>query len=153
MLPLYGRGHLAIPRSVRLSVPWRSCLGYRHAGCLQLSHRRPSEMCGLRTHPRTDVDPPRFCHRRTAIGSGGHIVSPPPGRYLVLYYACRPFAYLTLLALNGCRWSYGIVLWEIVTLGMCLKMFIPTIVSLFVCLRVFSTTMSLRCNFVHNLTV
>jgi len=64
-----------------LSVPWRSCLGYRHAGCLQLSHRRPLEMCGLRTRPRTDVDPPRFlppsnCRRQ------GHIVSPPPGRYL-----------------------------------------------------------------------
>ena len=54
----------------------------RHAGCLQLSHRRSPEMCGLWTRPRTDVDPPRFmppsnCHRR------GHIVSPPPGRYLV----------------------------------------------------------------------
>ena len=23
--------------SIRLSVPWRSCLGYRHTGCLQLS--------------------------------------------------------------------------------------------------------------------
>jgi len=68
--------------SVRLSVPW--CLGYRHAGCLQLSHRRAPEMCGLQTRPRTDVDPPRFlppsnCHRR------GHIVSPPPGRYIVCY--------------------------------------------------------------------
>ena len=47
-----------------------SCLGYRHAGCLQLSHRRPPEMCGPRTRPRTDVDSPRFllqqsnCHRR-----------------------------------------------------------------------------------------
>jgi len=88
----------AIP--IRLSVPWRSCLGYRRAGCLQLSHRRPPKMCGLRTRPRTKVDPPRFlsssltytvsgralnstqtknqmsssnCRRR------GHIVSPPPG--------------------------------------------------------------------------
>jgi len=34
------------PRSVRLSVPWRSCLGNRNAGCLQLSHRRPTDMCG-----------------------------------------------------------------------------------------------------------
>ena len=71
-------GHFGIARSVRLSVPWRSCLGNRHAGCLQLSHRRPPEMCGLRTRPPTDVDPPRFlppsnCHRR------GHIVSPSPG--------------------------------------------------------------------------
>jgi len=78
LLPPYVR------LSVRLSVPWRSCLGYRHAGCLQLSHRRPAEMCGLRTRPRTDVDPPRFlppsnCHRR-----GGNIVSPIQGRYLVL---------------------------------------------------------------------
>ena len=39
--------------------PWRSCLGYRHAGCLQLSHRQPPEMCGLKTRPPTDVDPPR----------------------------------------------------------------------------------------------
>jgi len=32
---------------VCLSVPWRSCLGYRHAGCLQLSHRQPPDMCDL----------------------------------------------------------------------------------------------------------
>ena len=56
---LWG-GHFGIARSVRPSVPRRSCLGCRHAGCLQLSHRRPPEMCGLRTRPRTDVDPPRF---------------------------------------------------------------------------------------------
>ena len=36
-------GPFRIARSVRLSVTWRSCLGYRHAGCLQLSHRRPPE--------------------------------------------------------------------------------------------------------------
>jgi len=77
-------GHFGITsvcQSVRLSVSWRSCLGYRHVGCLQLSHRRPPEMRRLRTHPRTDVDPPRFLDR-TAIG-GRHIVSLPPGRYLV----------------------------------------------------------------------
>jgi len=40
----------AIHSSVCLSVPWRSCprravaLGYRHAGCLQLSHCWPPEM-------------------------------------------------------------------------------------------------------------
>jgi len=39
----------AIHLSVRLSVPWRSCLGYRHAGCLQLSRRRSTEMCGRRS--------------------------------------------------------------------------------------------------------
>jgi len=64
-----SEGHFGTGRSVRLSVPRRSCLGYRHAGCLQLSHRRPLEMRGLRTRPRTDVYPPRFlppsnCHRR-----------------------------------------------------------------------------------------
>ena len=37
--------------SVCLSVPRRSCLGYRRTGCLQLSHRRPPEMCELRTRP------------------------------------------------------------------------------------------------------
>jgi len=41
----------------------------RHDGCLQIDRRRPSEMCGLRTRPRTDGDPSRFlppsnCHRR-----------------------------------------------------------------------------------------
>jgi len=56
--------------AIRPSVPWRSCLGYRHAGCLQLSHRLPPETCGLRTRPRTDVDKPRLRHRRTAIGGG-----------------------------------------------------------------------------------
>ena len=66
--------------SVRLSVPWRSCLSYRHAGCLQLSHRRPPEMCGLRTRPRTDVDPPRV-----ELPSAGGISSlRPRGRYLVI---------------------------------------------------------------------
>jgi len=77
MLPALRR-HFGIARSIRLSVPWRSCLGCRHAGCLQLSHRRPPEMCGL----RMDVDPPRFLDQ-AAIG-GGHIVSPQTGRYLLL---------------------------------------------------------------------
>ena len=97
--PVHFAVQSVLARSVRLSVPWRSCLGYRHAGCLQLSHRRLPEMCGLRTRPRTDVDPPRFmdpwtdadyaivyetiCHRRTAIGGGRISSRPPPGRYLV----------------------------------------------------------------------
>ena len=51
-------------------------LGCRHAGCLQLSHRRPPEMCGLRTRPRTDVDPPRFLHR-TATGVGAYRLAVP----------------------------------------------------------------------------
>ena len=74
-------GHLGVAQSVRLSVPWRSCLSYRHAGCLQLCHHRPPAVRGLRTSPRTDIDPPRFLDR-TAVG-GRHIVSPPPGRNLV----------------------------------------------------------------------
>ena len=64
--------------AIRPSVPWRSCLGHRHAGCLRLSNRRPPEMCGLRTRPRTDVDPPRV-----EPASAGDIVSPSPGRYLL----------------------------------------------------------------------
>jgi len=97
-----------IAQSIRLSFPWRSCLGYRHAGCLQLSHRRPPEMCGLRTRPRTDIDPPRFfglnCHRR------GHIVSPPPGRYLVIItvrsrrlYKMRPIVTDVPWSVSVCR--------------------------------------------------
>ena len=54
MLPAL-RGHFGTARSIRLSVPRRSCLGYRHAVCLQLSHRRSPEMCGLLTQPWTDV--------------------------------------------------------------------------------------------------
>jgi len=92
-LCLHTRGHLGIVWSVCLSVPWRSCLGYRHAGCLQLSHRQPPEMRGLRTRPRTDVDPLRFCHRRTAIGLR-HVVSPPPGWYLVMLVHLVHFLYV-----------------------------------------------------------
>ena len=68
VMPLPWGGALS-DTAIRQSVPWRSCLGYGHAGCLQLSYHQPPEMCGLRTQPRTDVDPPRFlppsnCHRR-----------------------------------------------------------------------------------------
>jgi len=45
--------------TIRPSVCPMAQLPYRHAGCLQLSHCRPTEVCGLRTRPRTDVDPPR----------------------------------------------------------------------------------------------
>jgi len=73
MPPLYGE-HFevarSVPLSVRLSAPWRSCLGYRHAGCLQLSYRQQPEMCGLRTRPRTDVIRHDFCKRRTAVVGG-----------------------------------------------------------------------------------
>jgi len=55
--------------SVCLSVPWRSCprrpaaLGYRHAGCLQLSHVRTAD-------PPADGRTCRFAASRTAIGGG-----------------------------------------------------------------------------------
>jgi len=75
IMPSAVSGHLGIARSVRLSVPWRSCLGYRHAGCLQLSHRRPPEMCRLRTRPRTDA---RFLDP----SAGAYRLAAPPGRYL-----------------------------------------------------------------------
>ena len=71
------RGALTIPQS----VPWRSCprraaaLGYRHAGCLQLSHVWTAD---------PSADGHRSAASRTAIGGGGHIVSPPPGRWLVI---------------------------------------------------------------------
>jgi len=71
-------GHFGIARSVRVSVPWHSCLGYigTLAACsLATAGHHSPEMCGVRSRPRTDVDPPRFlpqsnCRRR------GHIVSP-----------------------------------------------------------------------------
>jgi len=70
-----GTSRLLCPRPIGGILEWRdplvclshgaaACLGYRHAGCLQLSHRRPAEMCGLRTRPRTDVDPPQFLDPR-----------------------------------------------------------------------------------------
>jgi len=48
--------------SVCLSVPWRCCSDYRHAGCLQLSHRRPPEMDGRRSAATFGSN----CHRRRA---------------------------------------------------------------------------------------
>ena len=112
VMPRPGRGHFEIARSARLSVPWHSCLGCRHAGCLRLSHRRPAEMYGLRTRPQTDVTRRDFCHRRTTVG-GGHIVSPPPGlertvvRIVLLaqYVKCIGTAHafdVGRLAVNGC---------------------------------------------------
>ena len=62
IMPQPYRGDSAIRSSVCLPVGLShgaAALGYRHAGCLQLSHRRPPEMYGLRTRPRTDTDPPR----------------------------------------------------------------------------------------------
>ena len=99
-------GAFGIERSVCLSVCpiiiiKRSCLGYRHAGCLQVSHRRPPEMCGLRTRPRTDVDPPRFFYTvQLSSAGGGHIVSPPAGRYLVFMRTSASFDILVTANMN-----------------------------------------------------
>jgi len=38
--------HCGIARSVHLSVPWRSCLGYRRTGCLQLAGHQRCADCG-----------------------------------------------------------------------------------------------------------
>jgi len=79
--------------SVCLSAPGCSsprraaALGCRHSGCLQLSHRRPPEVCGLRTHPRTGVDPPRV-----ELPSMGGISSRRPRCQITLttcYCQCR----------------------------------------------------------------
>ena len=50
--------------SVCLSHGAAACLGYRHAGCLQLSHRRPPDMCGLQI--RRDFLDPWFAAKRYA---------------------------------------------------------------------------------------
>jgi len=65
--------------SVCLSVPWRSCLGYRHAGCLQLSHRRPPEICGPATIFGSN------CHRRRAY----RLAAPPLGAIPCIYRDCH----------------------------------------------------------------
>jgi len=67
----------AIVISVRPSVcPMaRSCPGYKHAGAAC-----SLATCGLRTRPRTDVDPPRV----ELPSAGGHIVSSASGRHLVI---------------------------------------------------------------------
>jgi len=82
--------------AIRPSVPRRSCLGYRHAGCLQLSHCRPLEMCGLLTRPQTDVYSPRFlppsnCHRR----AGGISSRRPRGDTMSLLL-CPEFAKISV---------------------------------------------------------
>ena len=69
----------AIRPSVCLVPRRAAALGYRHAGCPQLTLRR--------TRPRTDVDPPRV----ELPSAAGHIVSPPPGRYVVVTL-CQAFS-------------------------------------------------------------
>ena len=65
----------AIRPSVRLShgaaaLGTTAALGYRHAGCLQLSHERTAGR---------SADGRRSAASRTVIGGRGYIVSPPPG--------------------------------------------------------------------------
>ena len=79
----FGIAWSTVCLSVCLSVPCHSCLGYRHAGCLQLSHRQPPEICGLWTRPRMDVDPPQFLPPSNAI-SGGVSSRSPRGDNLFL---------------------------------------------------------------------
>jgi len=88
LLCLCPRGALwnsVIAMSVYLSVPWLSCLSCRHAGCLQLCHSWPPEMCILWTRPHVDAPqflPPSNCD------PWGHIVSLSQGRYIVSVCVC-----------------------------------------------------------------
>jgi len=52
-----------------------AALGYRHAGCLQLSVVRTAD---------PSADRRRSAASRTAIARRGHIVSPPPGRIIII---------------------------------------------------------------------
>jgi len=63
--PAVGGGALS-DTAIRPSVPWRSCLGYGHAGCLQLSYHQRCADCGP-NHGRMWIRHD-FCHRQTAIG-------------------------------------------------------------------------------------
>ena len=100
-------GVFGIARSVRLSVCLSHgaavCLGYRHAGCLQLSQRRPPEMCRLRTRPRTDVDSPRFLdprwpdwRRNVELSSAGayRLATPEAIPSASLTFACRDLCFV-----------------------------------------------------------
>jgi len=73
-------GHWAIPRSVHLSVPWRSCLGYRHAGCLQFN-----QLADCWSFPgRTQI------HRESNCRQRGHIILLPRGDNLFSYFFTIP---------------------------------------------------------------
>jgi len=91
------RGDFGIARSVRLSVPWRSCLGYRHAGCLQFSH--------VRTADRS-TDGRRSAASRTAIGGRGYIVSPRPGDTLLIAW-CWCCVLVCLQCFDAVGWAAG----------------------------------------------
>ena len=83
MPPLQGAlSDTAIRPSLYLSV----CLSQPRLQARWLpAAGRPPEMCGLRTRPRTDVDPPRVELPSTA--GGGHIVS--AGDNLLLLLLCN----------------------------------------------------------------
>ena len=65
VMPLPWGGALS-DTAIRPSVPWRSCLGYGHAGCLQLSYHQRCADCGP-NHGRVWIRH-NFCHCQTAIG-------------------------------------------------------------------------------------
>ena len=64
----------AIRPSVRLSA---AALGTQLTWAIGTLAACSLAMCGLRTRPRTDVDPPRV---ELPSAVGGHIVSPPLGQ-------------------------------------------------------------------------
>jgi len=89
--------------AIRPSVPGRSCLRRAAALALGYSHRRTPEICGLRTRPRTDVDP-----TRVELPSAGGISSRRPRGdnlfhttlhifvYFLLFYIVFLFVYLVV---------------------------------------------------------
>jgi len=75
--PAVGRAlsDTAIRPSVCLSVPWLSCprraaaVGYRHAGCLHLSHVRTADPSAM------DIDPPQV--ELPSTGGGANRLAAP----------------------------------------------------------------------------
>ena len=67
--PPYGGIKRYCDTSVCLSQP-------RPQACWLPAAGRPPDMCGLRTRPRTDVDPPRV----ELPSAGGYIISPPAAK-------------------------------------------------------------------------
>ena len=106
LLCLCPRGALwnsVIAMSVYLSVPWLSCLSCRHAGCLQLSHSWPPEMCILWTRPHVDAPqflPPSNCD------PWGHIVSLSQGRYIVSVCVCLCVLFAAEALWQTSLWAY-----------------------------------------------
>ena len=77
---LYGGLGALSYTAIRLSHG-AAAIGYRHAGCLQLSHCRPPEMCGL----QTGLDPPRV----ELPSLGGISSRHPQGNNLLYLKICR----------------------------------------------------------------